>query len=109
MEGVAKVRISKVRLKNGPVIVRLPDHNERRRAAIIAWVKKVLDSHITGEGQIAGFAFVVWDADGAASCKTLAGGCVPALLMPEFVKNKILAERITDWTLDEVNFQWGGR
>lgn len=99
MTETARVRIGKVRLKNGPVILRLPTHNERRTKMAQEWVKCVLDAHVTADASVDGFAFVVWDRDGASTCKMIAGGGIPSILIPDFVRNKLLADKIEDWTL----------
>ena len=64
--------------------------------------ERVLKAHTEG---IAGYAIVVWGSDGEMTSSL---GCgprnrVPPILVPELVRNKLLAHKITDWTIDEIN------
>jgi hypothetical protein len=95
----ARVRIGKVRLKNGPVIVRLPSPGDRRRKEIEEIFRRALDDH--GE-EIAGFALVVWDnqLNSIASMKN--SNQIPGSLVPDYVRNRLLAEKIIDWAVERI-------
>ena len=91
----AAVRIGKVRLKNGPVVVRLPTTAERDRKEVERKVKNVLDAH---DSAIAGMAIVVWADDGTSTADLRCWrGSVTRMQAPEFVKNRLMAEKILDW------------
>lgn len=54
---------------------------------------------------IVGYVVMCWSADGTSACKTIAkdGSTIPSILVPDFVRNRLLADRIESWTLDTVN------
>jgi hypothetical protein len=52
---------------------------------------------------LAGFAVVVWGKDGTISSMLRSDGRIPGILVPDLVRNKLLAERIEDWTIDTIN------
>lgn len=84
-------------------LLSLPDIEENRRD-IEYRIRRVLDSH--GKG-MCGFALVVWGADGRSTAdlgtKTPDNGLViPEILVPDFVRNRLLAVKIEDWTVDTV-------
>lgn len=55
--------------------------------------------------EIAGFAFVVWGKDGTSVCiqRVKDGSMIPSILVPDFVRNRLLAERIEQWTIETIN------
>ena len=69
----------------------------KSRAHVERMVRKVLDAQ---GADIAGFAFVVWAKDGASTAdaqnKT---SSIPNILIPDFVRNRLLAERIEAWAV----------
>lgn len=69
-------------------------------------VKHVLDTHSAHDSDIAGFAFMVWDKEGASTVKALRfTGAIPTILIPDFVRNRLLAETSEDWTIETINEQ----
>ena len=56
-------------------------------------------------GDVAGAAFVVWSADNGSSAMMFAGADsrIPSILIPDFVRNRLLAVKIIDWTKDDIN------
>lgn len=57
---------------------------------------------------VAGFALVIWGSDGGSTCdaQVADGSSIPTILVPDFVRNRLLAQRIEQWTLDD--FREGG-
>lgn len=53
---------------------------------------------------VAGFALVAWGPDGSsvAEMQVSKASNIPSMLVPDFVRNRLLAQKIEDWTLDEV-------
>ena len=47
---------------------------------------------------------MAWGSDGGSSCKTFVkdGSIIPTALIPDFVRNRLLAERIEQWTLESL-------
>lgn len=72
----------------------LPSTYEKRRLTVMRRVTACLDVHT----DIDGFAFVVWGHDLGSTCYSAGGRTMPAILVPDFVRNRLLAERISDWT-----------
>lgn len=98
----ARCRIGKVTLKrDGPVVLLRKPRNNRQ----------AVEDHIRGcldpQGpDIAGFAFVVWGSD-MRSTATLQvwENPIPSALVPDFVRNRLLADRIETWTLETLRNQ----
>jgi hypothetical protein len=98
---IARLRVRSVRMKNGGASIRLLRADNRDYHANI---RKRVDLCLQNYNEdIGGFAFVVWDtkndscADGANYRST-----IPTILIPDFVRNRLLAERIVDWAIEEV-------
>ena len=58
------------------------------------------------EGKVAGYAFVVWDEEGGSSASAVGTCTIPGILVPDFVRNRLLAYKIEDWTIETVNKSW---
>lgn len=54
---------------------------------------------------IAGFALVAWEADctSLAVCHVGGASSIPTILVPDFVRNRLLAQRIESWTIETIN------
>ena len=104
----ARVRISRVRFKAGGELHLLRPAVQEGRARVERQVRTLLDA-MDDDGDVAGFAVVVWDKDGASACSHWHGpdSCVPVPLIPEFVRNRLLLGIGVGWTIDDVNEQWG--
>lgn len=81
----------------GPELLR-PDVDEKRQHIERA-VREMLDQHCA-DGELAGFCFMIWDTD----CKSTAtsanmGGHIPSVVIPDFVRNRLLQQRIEDWAV----------
>jgi hypothetical protein len=84
-------------------LLNFPAPNENRRL-IEKRIRAVLDAH---GSDFTGFALVVWGPTGrstadlgvdSASSKTI----IPEILVPDFVRNRLLAVKIEDWTVDTI-------
>lgn len=55
--------------------------------------------------RIAGYVMVAWAADGTSwsTCRVGRASAIPSVLVPDFVRNKLLAQRIEDWTIESIN------
>lgn len=73
----------------------------------LRWMaEKTIRDVIKGPGvPIAGFALVAWQADytSIAVCKVGGASSIPTILVPDFVRNRLLAQRIEAWTIDTIN------
>jgi len=71
------------------------------RAYALTSARQVISSFGT---DLAGFAVVAWGRD-LESCADACNfdGRIPAILIPDFVRNRLLAQRIEAWTLDALN------
>ena len=49
---------------------------------------------------------MVWASDGTSTSKCLSrvNSPIPSILIPDFVRNKLLAEKIEAWTIDSLNY-----
>lgn len=105
----ARTRIGRVKLKGGADLKVFPGLENTDRRYVEKDVRGVLDSHMrSADARIAGFAFVVWDVDGTSTCIASVndGSTIPAILVPDFVRNRLLPDRIERWTIDTVNEAW---
>lgn len=78
---------------------------EPDRQRIERLVRSVLDGHFAaGDANVGGFAFMVWDVNGSSTCECRnVDGHIPEILIPDFVRNRLLAFKIESWTIDTVN------
>lgn len=99
-----RLRLRSVRFKDGRAPLRMfycgrPDI----RREIINAAKRVFDCHPNP----AAMALVVWDADCNSTAKMVVSdmSSIPTILVPDFVRNRLLAERIETWTLETLRDQ----
>ena len=94
----ARTRIGKITLKSGGSVRLLRDAKDDRRAFVEHKIRTVLDSH--GD-DLAGFAFMVWAPDHRSTCFSSCNDTsdVPKIMIPDFVRNRLMAERIVDWSV----------
>lgn len=96
----ARVAIRRVRFKAGGEVHLLRQSADDARARALRDVRMCLD----GQKEVAGFAFVVWgDADSTAAHWAGPESTIPAILIPDYVRNRLLAMQIERWTLDTFN------
>ena len=98
---MAHARIRSVTFKNGGATIRLlhrPDFRQEARDLC----NQVFSGH--AEVAVAGMAMVLWAADGQATAIMASGpGCIPGMLIPDFVRNRLMAERIIQWAVEAVH------
>ena len=82
-------------------VVRLSTGPERTYAAVMREVRECARQMIEDGRDIAGIALVLWDADGASSAvlKAYPGSSLPSIAAPDFVRNRLLAEKIGEWAV----------
>ena len=97
---MSAARIRSVRFKDGRADLRIlyrPDHREvlKRRIA------KIMDA----SPDIAGVAIVVWSADNRSAAMLAVDGSskIPTMMVPTFVKNRLMTERILEFTLEALD------
>lgn len=94
-------RIRSVRDKaSGFVLHRLHSTTERARASFMRDMRSLIDGAQRDGRPIVGYAVVLWDSDlgSVASLCAGQGSTIPSIAMPEFVKNRLLASKINDWS-----------
>lgn len=92
----------RVRFKDGrPDLHVLNSPTKQSDRADIEWhIKRTLDAH---DDRIAGYAIVVWAPDGASTADIRStGNTVPGIMVPDFVRNRLLAEKIEQWTIKDL-------
>lgn len=98
----SRLRLRSIRFKDGRAPLRiLRDPRAEARRSFIASAN---DAFCTHPDDCAGFALVIWGADGTstAACQIARSNSIPSILVPDFVRNRLLAQRIESWTLDSV-------
>lgn len=85
---------------SGFKVVRLTQGHERTRASVLAETRACLDSMETGAQPIVGMALVLWTADGTSDAvvKAYPGSNIPSIALPDFVRNRLLAAKIEEWS-----------
>lgn len=95
-------RIRAVRLKDGAnlEIVRLKDGNERTYVSIMLEMRDLIDEMRARDFHPAGFAIVAWSGDAAsfATARAYPGSPLPAIMVPDFVRERLMTERIRELT-----------
>lgn len=103
MSKTSTLRLRRVRFKDGRTldVFRSPSAEDEHRF-VREKVAEVLAVH---SGRIAGMAFVVWEPDCSSTCVVSVNdsSTIPSILVPDFVRNRLLADRIERWTLDTVD------
>ena len=96
-------------MANKPRIVNLSERRQKLyRKRIDERIKTLLDNQFEDGGSLTGFALVVWGADGTSCADMMSsGGVTPEIMIPDFVRNRLLAEKIEHWTIDSVNRSQG--
>lgn len=85
--------------ESGLRIVRLSSGPERTRRTILAETREMIDGMMSDGRPVVGFALVVWDSNGSsdAACRAYPGSQIPGIAVPDFVRNRLLAEKILEW------------
>lgn len=101
---IARLRVRSVRMKNGGASIRVLRGEDQNHTLN---VMKRVEQCLSAQGSdVAGFAFVVWGKEQDSTCDA-ANYCspIPHILIPDFVRNRLLAERIVDWAVEQVKKQ----
>lgn len=95
------LRIRSIRPKDGSAEVRVlyskdPDISER----VATCGPRMLAS--AGTNQLVGYCLFAWRADGTAYSLRRAGNGnqIPAALLPDFIRNALLADTASDWAIE---------
>lgn len=101
----ARTRIGRVTLRGGADLRIFPGVENTDRRYVERDMRVVLDAHCRIDPAIAGFALVVWSPDGTSTCMSRINesNMIPSILVPDFVRNRLLADRIERWTIDTIN------
>ena len=94
-------RIGTVTLKDsGFRVVRLSDGPERTRRAVMRETRDMIQTMTEDGLPVVGFAMVMWGADGSshAACRAYPGSNIPSIAVPDFVRNRLLAAKIEEWS-----------
>lgn len=92
-------RLRSVRLKNGGALIRvLRPEQSGDRLKVEELVRETLS---VASSDIDGFVFMVWDRTGASTCAQRTKGNIPSIYVPDFVRNRLLGQTITNWALDD--------
>jgi hypothetical protein len=107
-EKTTTLRLRRIAYKDGRTLNVLKSRKEQDQeffaTELPKIVQRVVDAHRRGESWgIAGFAFMVWSEDGASTSDARTDGHIPSILVPDFVRNKLLADRIEAWTVERIN------
>ena len=101
MSKTGTLRLRSIRYKDGRGSLRVvPDFRDKDRPIVEAHIKQMLD--IQGN-DIAGFAFVVWGADKRAMAYSSSNSrsVIPPIMVPDFVRERLLAEKIMEWSRED--------
>jgi hypothetical protein len=98
---IARTRVRRYRPHGSALwVICMGNQEEEKREFVEQCVMRALERHETG-GRLGGFAFMVWDTDGSSTVDAAnMDGTIPTILIPDFVRNRLLAARIEQWTLD---------
>lgn len=99
-------RLHSVKFKNGGEVRVIRHETNEDRKVVEQGLRNVLNNH--SESDIAGFAIIVWGTDGGSTVSLGRNdkSQIPSILIPDFVRSRLLAEKIEQWTIDTVNNQW---
>lgn len=102
MAAASGLRLRRIRYKDGRTLEVLrpkPTDDEKLRKGVRDIGKWCADD----PQPLAGYAVVVWRTDGVSSAYLQSNGQIPSILVPDFVRNRLLAEKIEDWAIDTLN------
>lgn len=96
------LKLRSIRFKNGGEIRLLPiPASDLEPAYAKERIGRVVDALA---GPVAGFAIVAWGPDGKSTAlmHTTKASLMPSMMIPEFVRNRLLADQIERWTIESV-------
>lgn len=95
------LRLRSVKYKDGRGELRvIPDYRAKDREHAIKRVNDVM----ARQKDIAGYAIVVWGADGSCTSQSQSGprSALPGIYVPDFVRNALLACKTVEWVEEEL-------
>lgn len=102
MVDATPLRLRRVRFKDGRTLeVFRPKKtsSDTLKQNLSRWVKFISDA----PEEFSGYAIVTWHKDGTSVCELGSDGRIPSVLVPDFVRNRLLAQKIEEWTIDTIN------
>lgn len=103
MTKIGTLRLRSVRMKSGGGEIRVMHGPTAQSDArhVSGRIERLIEVH---DQRIAGFAIVVWAPSGASTALTSVNEAskVPAIMVPDFVRNRLLADTIERWVRDDV-------
>jgi len=101
---VARTRISRYRPKGSHLwVMCFPEAQQRRGADLWDRCRRLVNDHCLSSGDISGFALVIWHENGATTADVANWGNLPGILIPDLVRNRLLGDKIEQWTIDRIN------
>ncbi len=97
----ARVRISRYRPHGSHLwVVCLETNQDKIKKSMKNRIDSVVEMH-TDSCKVNGFVVMIWDNDGTSTCDAVNfEGNIPGILIPDFVRNRLLAQKIETWTLE---------
>lgn len=102
----AHCRIGKITFKNGTRLTVIDTKKEDRDIAfhVPKRLAEMCQQHLDAGSNIAGYALVIWGSDSSttADMQTLKGNSIPLILAPDLVRNRLLALKIEEWSVNQM-------
>lgn len=90
--------VRRVRFKDGRTLDVFHNHAPDR-SDVARTIGRVMDVHFGSSGFLGGFAFVVWNTDGASTAKLACyNGMLTRVLAPDFVRDRLMLQTAEDWS-----------
>lgn len=100
------LRLHSVRFKDGraPIEVIRPRYSTASVAEKLATASGRMIECL-GSAVPVGYVLVCWEANGQIRSMRMGsnGNPIPSILVPDFVRNALLADTTEDWTIDAIN------
>lgn len=99
------LRLRRIRFKDGRTVEVLRPKSGNAELLRQSYAKNApaVAAPYFADGTISGYAIVVWGSDGKTSSVANTDGRIPGILIPDLVRNKLIADKIEEWTIDTVN------
>ena len=104
---VARVRIWARPKGNALRLLVLPDDTARRIPDVLTRVHDTMRAHTADGTRVSGFVFVCWDHNWVSTTDTRCDAVMPAMMLPDFVRNRLLASQILTWANQDVREMLG--
>jgi hypothetical protein len=101
---IAQIRIRRYKLHGSDFWVNVfHDPKAWDDSRVTRRLKLSVQNHVNHGCDIAGFAFVIWSSEGATSSVVINNSRIPGIVIPDLVRNKLLAEKIEEWTIESIH------